>query len=146
MQKDIAVANSILASTLLLLLYFLTYSCVACVKGVPNFNCDPADHKSHGLSDCGVVTAFTITFLTIYPVQMYFTEEYQWFNESIFIFMSFKYCYGCLHLVLVPFFILLIKRDIRRAAVATYVKTNTDDGEITFEQLQEHVGIGVQVS
>ena len=53
---------------------------------------------------------------------------------------------GCLHLVLVPFFILLIKRDIRRAAVATYVKTNTDDGEITFEQLQEHVGIGVQVS
>ena len=67
-------------------------------------------------------------------------------NQSFFYNTYRIHFVGCLHLVLVPFFILLIKRDIRRAAVATYVKTNTDDGEITFEQLQEHVGIGVQVS
>ena len=121
------------------------YSIVACVKGVPNFTCNPEENKSTGLSDCGVITAFTFVFLIIYPVQMYVTEEYL-VHESIFVFMSFKYCYGCLHLIFVPLCILIIKRDIRRAAVATYVKTNTDDGEITFEQLQEHVGIGVQVN
>ena len=77
---------------------------------------------------------------------MYVTEEYLANAQSMFVFMSFKYCYGCLHLILLPFIILLMKRDIRRTAIATYVKTNTDDGEITFEQLQEHVGIGVQVN
>lgn len=74
---------------------------------------------------------------------MYVTEEYMANVQSMFVFMSFKYCYGCLHLILLPFIILLVKKDIRQAAVATYVKTNTEDDEITFEQLQEHVGIGV---
>lgn len=81
--------------------------------------------------------------MIIYPVQMYVTEEYMANVQSMFVFMSFKYCYGCLHLILLPFIILLVKKDIRQAAIATYVKTNTEDGEITFEQLQEHVGIGV---
>ena len=96
-----------------------------------------------GLSDCAVITGFTVVFVVIYPVQMYVTEVYIANVQSMFVFMSFKYCYGCLHIVLLPFIILIMKKDIRRAAISTYVKNNTDDGEITFEQLQEHVGIGV---
>ena len=88
---------------------------------------------------------FTIIFLIIYPVQMYITEEYLANGQSMFVFMAFKYCYGGLHIVLVPFLILIIKKDIRNAAVHTYIKTRPqEDGEITYEQFQKEVGLGVQ--
>ena len=97
-----------------------------------------------GLSDCAVLTGFTVVFIVIYPVQMYVTEVYIANVQSMFVFMAFKYCYGALHIVLLPFIILIMKKDIRRAAVNTYVKGKEDDnGEITFEQFQKETGIGV---
>ena len=52
--------------------------------------------------------------------------------------------YGALHIVLLPLIVLIMKKDIRRAAVNTYVKGKEDDsGEITFEQFQKETGMGV---
>ena len=95
------------------------------------------------MSDCAVITGFTVVFVVIYPVQMYVTEVYIANVQSMFVFMSFKYCYGCLHIVLLPFIILIMKKDIRQAAISTYVKNNTEDTEITYEDIQKNVGIGV---
>ena len=36
-----------------------------------------------------------------------------------------------------------MKKDIRQAAISTYVKNNTEDTEITYEDIQKNVGIGV---
>ena len=97
-----------------------------------------------GLSDCAVITGFTVVFIVIYPVQMYVTEVYIANVQSMFVFMAFKYCYGALHIVLLPLIVLIMKKDIRRAAVNAYVKGKEDDnGEITFEQFQKETGIGV---
>ena len=79
-------------------------------------------------------------------MQMYVTEVYVADDEkySMFAYMVAKYCFGWMHIVSVPLIILAMRRDIRKAAADAYVK-GTDDGEITFEQLQEHVGIGVEI-
>ena len=58
---------------------------------------------------------------------MYVTEVYIANVQSMFVFMAFKYCYGALHIVFLPFIILIMKKDIRRAAVNTYVKGKEDD-------------------
>ncbi len=41
-------------------------------------------------------------FLVVYPTHMYVTEVYLATSETHFLFMAFKYCFGCLHLVLLP--------------------------------------------
>jgi len=119
-------------------------SFIACCKGVSSSTCTWSDPKSQGLSDCAVITGFTVVFIVIYPVQMYVTEVYIANVQSMFVFMAFKYCYGALHIVLLPLIVLVMKKDIRRAAVNTYVKGKEDDsGEITFEQFQKETGMGV---
>ena len=102
--------------------------------------------RAHQL-DCGIIIGFTIVFLFFYPVQMYIAEVYVADDErySMFTFMVSKYCFGWLHIVSVPLIILGMRRDIRKSAADAYVRSNADDGEITFEQLQEHVGIGVDI-
>jgi hypothetical protein len=125
-------------------------SILACCKNVGDgASCAPGpkeltSSKSSVCVDCSIIFFFTFVFVGIYPVQMYVSEVYIAEEQSMFVYMSFKYCYGCLHLILIPFVILAVKSDIRQAAVATYVRNNVGDGEITFEQLQEHCGIGVQ--
>ena len=75
---------------------------------------------------------------------MYITEEYLANVHSMFVFMAFKYCYGCLHVVLLPFLILIIKSDIRKATVNTYIKERPgEDVEITAEEFSKQTGIGV---
>ncbi len=105
-----------------------------------SFNC------SSCLLDFGLIFSFSLVFLITYPTHMYIVEVYLATVETHFAFMAFKYCFGCLHLVLLPVFILLIKRDIRQAAVDVYCKrasTQQENKDMTFEQLQQHVGIGV---
>ena len=77
---------------------------------------------------------------------MYITEVYFASIKTLFPFMFIKYIVGSLHLIALPSLVLFVKRDIRKAARETYVKKSTqnDSTEITFEQLQENLGIGVQ--
>ena len=95
-----------------------------------------------------IIFCFIIVFLTIYPTNMYITETYFANTKTIFPFMLIKYCVGSLQLIISPLCILLIKRDIRRAVKVSYTKgsTQNDETEMTYEELQEHLGIGVNVN
>ena len=110
----------------------------------------PSVHRSGNSTLCleiVIIFCFSIIFLTIYPTAMYITEVYFATTESLFPFMLLKYCIGSLQLIISPLCLLLIKKDIRKGASLSYMKKSTqnDDAEITFEELQEHLGIGVQV-
>jgi len=95
---------------------------------------------------------------------MYVVEVYLGNIKTQFAFMSFKYCFGCMHLVLSPILILVIRfvldffiavrfqllfrfrKDICKAAVDTYVKKSPNaDQAVTYEEFQKNTGIGVQV-
>lgn len=95
-----------------------------------------------------IIFCFVIVFLTVYPSSMYITETYFAHTKTIFPFMLIKYCVGSLQLIISPLCVLLIKRDIRRAVKRSYTQgsTQNDETEITFEELQEHLGIGVNVN
>ena len=97
--------------------------------------------------DCSIVVGFTLIFMVFYPTYMYVTEVYFGTVKDIFPYMFIKYVVGCLHLIACPTLVLFVKRDIRSAAKETYIKKSTqnDNAEITFEQLQENLGIGVQI-
>ena len=94
-----------------------------------------------------MVVGFTLIFVIFYPTHMYVTEVYFGSVKDIFPYMFIKYVVGCLHLIATPTLVLFVKRDIRLAARETYIKQSTqnDNTEITFEQLQENLGIGVQI-
>lgn len=95
-----------------------------------------------------IILCFVIVFLAVYPSSMYITETYFANTKTIFPFMLIKYCVGSLQLVISPLCILLVKRDIRKGVKISYTKgsTQNDETELTFEELQEHLGIGVNVN
>ncbi len=57
---------------------------------------------SSALADFGLLLSMSAVFLVVYPTHMYVTEVYLATSETHFLFMAFKYCFGCLHLVLLP--------------------------------------------
>lgn len=92
---------------------------------------------------------FSAVFIVCYSTHMYVVEVYLATQETHFAFMAFKHCFGCLHLVLLPIAILILKRDIRKAAADVYLRksaTQANSAELTLEQVQTHLGIGVQPS
>ena len=95
-----------------------------------------------------IIFCFALVFVTVYPTSMYITETYFATTKTIFPFMLIKYCVGSLQLIISPLCVLLIKRDIRKGVSLSYTKgsTQNDETEITFEELQEHLGIGVNVN
>ena len=66
--------------------------------------------------DFGMLFSFSIVFLVVYPTHMYVVEVYLATQETHFLFMAFKYCFGCLHLVLVP----LVRSEIEKKPPITY--------------------------
>ena len=95
-----------------------------------------------------IIFCFVIVFLAVYPASMYITETYFANTKTIFPFMLIKYCVGSLQLIISPLCILLVKSDIRKGVKISYTKgsTQNDETELTFEELQEHLGIGVNVN
>ena len=89
-----------------------------------------------------LVFGFTIIFLVVYPTSMIITEFYFADIETMFPFMLIKYGLGSMHLILSPACVLIIKRDIRKAAKDIYMKRNTqseDAPDITIKELQERL-------
>ena len=135
----------------------LILSLCSCIKSILIKNRQPKrkgqqfsrrKKSSNGWIEIVIIFCFSIIFLTVYPTNMYITEMYFANTKTIFLFMLMKYCVGSLQLIISPLCILLIKRDIRKAVKVSYTKgsTQNDETELTFEELQEHLGIGVQVS
>lgn len=133
---------------------FLSFCSVCCKSFLKAKGCNnnaqhaeapqPLDCKTICI-EFSLIVIFISIFLVTYPTHMYVTEVYLASIETHFAFMAFKYCFGCLHLVALPIAILVVRSDIRRAATEVYLKKSSpSDNEITFEQLQTHIGIGVE--
>ncbi len=60
-----------------------------------------------------LIGTFSVVFLVTYVTHMYVVEVYLASMETHFLFMALKYCFGCLHLVILPVIILMAKPDIR---------------------------------
>ena len=89
-----------------------------------------------------LIFGFTTIFLVVYPTSMLITEFYFGEIETMFPFMMLKYCLGSMPLVLSPACVLVIKRDIRKAAKDIYMKraTSSDEGpEITLKELVDRL-------
>merc|ERR1712117_663612 len=102
--------------------------------------------SSSPLLDFLLLSTLSVVFVVTYVTHMYVVEVYLARPDTHFLFMALKYCFGCLHLVLLPLAIIVLKPDIRRAAADVYCKRSATQGEsaeMTFEQLQKQVGIGV---
>jgi hypothetical protein len=66
-----------------------------------------------------MIFMFSVVLLVTYVTHMYVVEVYLASAETHFLFMALKYCFGCLHLVLLPITILVLKPDIRKVKFAT---------------------------
>lgn len=124
--------------------HFILSVCACLRNSTAPISRSSSQETSSLVLDCSIIFGFSIVFVVFYPTHMYISEVYLADIGSLFAFMAFKYCFGCLHLILLPLLILAIRKDIRKAAVETYVRKTTDPAEITMEQLQAHCGIGVQ--
>ena len=117
----------------------------SCIKGIviatqtnvhdPNCCGDDSDSCIETM----LIFGFSIIFLVTYPTNMIVTELYFAEIETMFPFMILKYCLGSMHLVLSPVCILIIKRDLRKAAKDIYMKISTqpEERDITIKELTE---------
>ncbi|QQP42418.1 Uncharacterized protein FKW44_017073 [Caligus rogercresseyi] len=88
----------------------------------------------------------TLVFALGYPVNMFFVEVYLGKRETLFAFMALKFVFGYLHILLIPVFIILTRKDILNAAIGVFTQKSVadeKDEDITFEQFQTHCGMGV---
>lgn len=89
-----------------------------------------------------LIFGFTTIFLVVYPTSMLITEFYFGDIETMFPFMLLKYCLGSMGLVLPPICVLVIKRDIRKAAKDIYNKKTVkheDTQDISLKELVERL-------
>jgi len=138
-----------------LVLSFCTCCCHKCLASADNQR-DNKLHQtdtsspgsSHPILDFLLLSTLSVVFVVTYVTHMYLVEVYFATSHTHFHFMALKYCFGCLNLVLIPLAIIVLKPDIRRAAIDVYCKRSATQGEsaeMTFEQLQKQVGIGVNI-
>ncbi|XP_040580188.1 uncharacterized protein [Lepeophtheirus salmonis] len=106
------------------------------------------DHNCLNYSKITYFLTFLITLIFIleYPISMFFVEEYIGKRETIFVFMLLKYVLGYMHIVIIPLFIIIMRKDIFNAANSVLSQksiANQQEDDITFEQFQTHCGMGV---
>ena len=123
----------------------------SCMKGIvmagrkkseaPQPNCC-GDDSSDSCIETILVFGFSIIFLVVYPTSQIFAELYFADIKTMFPFMLLKCCLGSMHLVMSPACILIIKRDLRKAAKDIYLKRKaaSDEGdEMSAEELLERL-------
>ena len=69
--------------------------------------------SSSPLLDFLLLSTLSVVFVVTYVTHMYVVEVYLARADTHFHFMALKYCFGCLHLVLLPLAIIALKPDIR---------------------------------
>ena len=88
-----------------------------------------------------VTTAFRFSYGTL------FSELYFPIPENIFYFVVLKYIIGTSHQLLVPIAVLTCQVDIRKNVAEVYRKGGTSQTtmEMTYEELQRNLGLGVDI-
>ena len=78
----------------------------------------------------------------------YFSELYFPIPDNIFYFIVLKFIIGASHQLLGPIAILIAQTDIRENVALVYRKGGTSQNttmEITYEELQRNLGLGVDI-
>ena len=90
----------------------------------------------------------TVIFLATYSTSMILTELYLPIPDNIFYFVLLKFILGVSHQLLGPIAILTAQTDIRHHVGQVYRKGGTSQNttmEITYEELQRNLGLGVDI-
>ena len=106
-----------------------------------------ADLRKEELQNIFCIFLLTIIFLSTYITSMVICEFLFPSNINILTFILIKFIIGTSHHLLGPLSILLSRNDILSSAVAVYRRggtTQSKDFEITAEQIQKELGLGVQ--
>ena len=132
----------------------LVLDLLSCLKGIvimsarkevpllsdPETNCCGDDSDS--CIETILVFGFATIFFVVYPTSMIIAEIYFADIKTMFPFMLLKYCLGSMPLVLSPACVLIIKRDIRKAAKDIYMKrvaATEDSNDISLKELVERL-------
>ena len=90
----------------------------------------------------------TLIFLATYITSMILTELYLPIPDNIFYFVLLKFIFGVSHQLLGPIAILTAQTDIRHHVGQVYRKGGTSQNttmEMTYEELQRNLGLGVDI-
>ena len=90
----------------------------------------------------------TFIFITTYSTSMIISELYFPIPENIFCFVLLKFIIGVSQQLLGPIAVLTVQTDIRHHVGQVYRKGGTSQNttmEITYEELQRNLGLGVDI-
>ena len=105
-----------------------------------------ADLKSEELQNILCLMLLTIVFLITYITSMIICEVFLPADENLLYFVILKYVAGTSHHLFGPVSILLSRRDICSSVTLVYRRGGTTQSksfEITAEQMQKELGLGV---
>ena len=105
-----------------------------------------ADLRIEELQNVLCIFLLTIIFLLTYITSMIICEVFILIPNNLLYFVIIKYVAGTSHHLFVPICILISRRDICNSAIQVYKKGGTTQSksfEITAEQMQKELGLGV---
>jgi hypothetical protein len=105
-----------------------------------------ADLKSEELQKISCTSLLVIIFLFTYTMSMIICELFLSVTDNLLYFVMIKYIAGTSHHLLTPISILLSRQDIWQSAILVYKRGGTTQSksfEITAEQMQKELGLGV---
>ena len=105
-----------------------------------------ADLKSEELQNILCTSFLVIIFLFTYIMSMIICEVFLSVTDNLLYFVIIKYIGGTSHHLLTPISILLSRQDICHSAILVYKRGGTTQSksfEITAEQMQKELGLGV---
>jgi len=140
----ISIIIPVIIGPILSLVVLLLLSAVFLVTGVKS--CKESQLEDRRNICCNML--LTIIFIPTYTTSMIISELYFPIPDNIFHFILLKFIIGVSHQLLGPMAILLSQTDIRNNVVQVYRKGGTSQNttmEMTYEELQRNLGLGVDI-
>jgi len=95
------------------------------------------------------ILVLTIICLITYSMSMIIAEVFGQIYDNPFTFIMFKYVFGTFHHFLGPLSLLVLRRDLWELCKVVYRKGGTTQNksvEMTYEEMQKQLGLGVDVN
>ena len=127
---------------------FIAHFVLNCLESV--LVTGPADvPKKEDVPSLVCIVVLTIICLITYTVSMVITEVYGQIYDNNFNFIMLKYVFGTSHHFLCPLSLLIIRSDLWDLCKTVYKKGGSNQNknmEMTFEEMQRELGLGVDVN
>ena len=140
----ITIIIPVIIGPILSLVVLVILSGVFLVTGVKS--CEESQLEDRRNIWCNLL--LTIIFIPTYTTSMIISELYFPIPDNIFHFILLKFIIGVSHQLLGPIAILLSQTEIRHNVVQVYRKGGTSQNttmEMTYEELQRNLGLGVDI-